>query len=55
MTGNEIWSVVKHTFTPRNIPLETLADRIDARTDSLQCLGSGLAQAIEDVTRGKGS
>jgi hypothetical protein len=54
MSRNEIWAVLKHTFTLRNIPLENLADRIDARTDEV-LRKSGMVAAIEDLARGKGS
>lgn len=54
MSKGEIWEVLKHTFTPRNIPLEKLAERIDARTDEV-LKKSGMVEAIEGLTRGKGS
>ena len=54
MPRNEVWTVLKHAFTPRNIPLEKLADRIDARTDEV-VKKSGMVAAISELARGKGS
>jgi hypothetical protein len=54
MNRSEIWTVLKHTFTPRNIPLEKLAESIDQRTDEV-LRKSGMVAAIHELTRGKGS